>query len=458
MQEIASYENRKQFGILNGSPSANDEIHMGHMMNRILKHIILLSQRDLRRNESLKCDWDWRELPIEAQVFKEVKYTGCLSFMCKIYAINWMKTRMLQLKFLGFCANKSRFAMTSSAQTLIAFGDAVLVKAGHIAFGKKTPAIWNPIKNKMIPENKPTVPTASTVSTAATSVSFVISKRRQLKRCKVATVLHTLTGMVGSRYKFLGQVFKMDSSKVWTIPWVTNLSVPSNGLKSTNLRGRLSICIPRIELAAASAIALLPTQLVKQLTVLNVFSKMHIPITSMCRKRMTAIGLASNNNTLLKLSTTARSTKRYSKQFRRRVVNLATRTVVGEIYVTNRLLTRGLIEKSDPASWQLVASCRANGSTTCCTSSQWYIRVDNDVKTRFCRMLAYVKFFTNITGYQLSKFLRTRPDWIVSRQRCWGVLSCFYGNRIGKVIWDEAFMRRIDALFNKRKNHLRKLT
>ncbi|MFP3039602.1 MAG: hypothetical protein ACKESB_02650 [Candidatus Hodgkinia cicadicola] len=62
---------------------------------------------------------------------------------------------------------------------------------------------------------------------------------------------------MGAVMRFLGRVLKMDCSKVWTIPWVTNLSVPNGGLKSTNLRGRLSICVPRIELVASAAITLL---------------------------------------------------------------------------------------------------------------------------------------------------------------------------------------------------------
>ncbi|MFP3039182.1 MAG: hypothetical protein ACKESB_00420 [Candidatus Hodgkinia cicadicola] len=38
------HENTKQFSLLDGPPHANAELHMSYMMNRVLKHISLLSQ------------------------------------------------------------------------------------------------------------------------------------------------------------------------------------------------------------------------------------------------------------------------------------------------------------------------------------------------------------------------------------------------------------------------------
>ncbi|MFP3039823.1 MAG: class I tRNA ligase family protein [Candidatus Hodgkinia cicadicola] len=365
-----------------------------------------------------------------------------------IYELN--ENANASAKALSVCLNRLEFAVVLSTQPLTISEVTKLEKARHVAFKKKTSTVWGSIGSKT---SVLTVPTASTVSTATTSVSFVISKRRQLRRCKTATVLHVLTSMIGMRYKFLGQVLKTDCSKVWMIPWVTNLSVPNNGLKSISLRGRLSICVPRIELVDSATTLLLPTQLAKQLTVLNVFNKTHMPITSARFKTAASIDLVCNDGTLSKLSTTAWSTKRYSKQFKRRVVNLATRTVVGEIHVTNRLLTRNLIEKSDPTSWVLLASCEANKSATCCVSSQWYIRVNSDIKVRAYGMFDYVKFLLNIVGYQLLRFMRIKPDW-VSRRRYWGVPSCFHRNRKGEIIWDEEFVHGIYTLLSKYGNRM----
>ncbi|MFP3038637.1 MAG: hypothetical protein ACKERG_03380 [Candidatus Hodgkinia cicadicola] len=136
-----------------------------------------------------------------------------------------------------------------------------LINAGRVAFGKRA-AVWDSAEDQVVSENDTQKPAAAV---AEASVSFVISKRRQMVWRKTATVLQALTSMVGSRFKLLGQILKTDSSEIWTLPWVTNLNVPNSGLKSAGL-------VP-------------PTQLV----VLNVFNKTHMPVVSVRHKRIAAV-------------------------------------------------------------------------------------------------------------------------------------------------------------------------
>ncbi|MFP3039603.1 MAG: hypothetical protein ACKESB_02655 [Candidatus Hodgkinia cicadicola] len=50
---------------------------------------------------------------------------------------------------------------------------------------------------------------------------------------------------------------------------------------------------------------------------LNVFNKTHMPVASVrCKRAAEAIGILCDDGTLLKLSTTVRSIKRYGKQFK----------------------------------------------------------------------------------------------------------------------------------------------
>ncbi|MFP3039126.1 MAG: class I tRNA ligase family protein [Candidatus Hodgkinia cicadicola] len=432
----AGRENRKKFRLLDGPPYANGELHMGHVMNRVLKHISLLSQDILGKRADSKCNWDCHGLPIEAEVIKQTGRADCLPFLCKIYAMNWMKTQVLQLKILGITANKPRSTMTAAAQTLIASEVVKLIKAERVAFGKRA-AVWDSVEDEVVSENDTQTRPAPT---AAASVSFVISRRRQLMWRKTATVLQAFTSMIGSRFKLLGQTLKTDSSEIWTLPWVTSLNVPNSGLKSAYL-------------APPSVASLIPAQLAKQLTVLNVFNGTHMPVVSTCHKQIVAVSPTSKAGAVLKLSTAVRSVSKYSTQFRRRVINPKTRTIVGETYVANKLLTRGLIESCEVTSRRQLVTGRTSTLAVRCTSGQWYIKTDNDIRTRVCRMLTSVKFVPPTAGRQLLKLVGTRPDWIISRQRLWGIPLCFNRNRSNKATWDEAFERRIWALFDKRKEH-----
>ncbi|MFP3039439.1 MAG: class I tRNA ligase family protein [Candidatus Hodgkinia cicadicola] len=423
--------NRKQFRLLDGPPYANGELHMGHVMNRVLKHISLLSQDVLGKKADSKCNWDCHGLPIEAEVIKQTGNVDCLPFLCKVYAMNWMKTQMLQLKILGINVSKPRSTMTAAAKTLIVSEVVKLIKAGRVAFGKRA-AVWDSIEDEVVAENDTQTRPASA---AEASVSFVISRRRQLMWRKTATALQAFTGMVGPRFKLLGQTLKADSSEIWKLPWVTSLNIPNGGLKP------------------AYSTQLIPAQLAKQLAVLNVFNATHIPVVSTRHKQITVVSPMHKTDVAPKLSTAVRSISKYNTQFRRRVINLKTRTVVGEIYVVNKLLTRGLIESCEVTTQQQLMTRRTGALAIRCVSGQWYIKIDNDTRTRICRMLTSVKFVPPSASRQLLKLVSTRPDWIISRQRLWGIPLCFNRNRSNKATWDEAFMHRIWALFGKRKEH-----
>ncbi|MFP3039601.1 MAG: hypothetical protein ACKESB_02645 [Candidatus Hodgkinia cicadicola] len=71
---------------------------------------------------------------------------------------------------------------------MIASEVAKLVKARRVTFGKKASAVWSSIGNK----------------TNVPIVSTVISRRWQLRWCKIAIVLHTLASMIGGRYEVFG--------------------------------------------------------------------------------------------------------------------------------------------------------------------------------------------------------------------------------------------------------------
>ncbi len=45
---------RKRFSVLDGPPYANGEIHIGHIMNKLLKQITTLAQTQMGRRSALK--------------------------------------------------------------------------------------------------------------------------------------------------------------------------------------------------------------------------------------------------------------------------------------------------------------------------------------------------------------------------------------------------------------------
>ncbi len=52
--ERAAHANRKRFELLDGPPYANGEIHIGHVINKLLKQIITIAQTQIGKKAELK--------------------------------------------------------------------------------------------------------------------------------------------------------------------------------------------------------------------------------------------------------------------------------------------------------------------------------------------------------------------------------------------------------------------
>ncbi len=141
-------------------------------------------------------------------------------------------------------------------------------------------------------------------------------------------------------------------------------------MRAVSLGSRLSICAAGFSLTPADASAALPAAVAKQLTVLNVFNKTHIPVTSARRESIAAASPASADGVVSKLAFATSSLSSYSAQFKRRVFNTKANTIVGEVHTVNKLITRALIESCSVASQQMLASIRTGALAARCVSGQ----------------------------------------------------------------------------------------
>ncbi len=129
--------NRKKFRVLDGPPFVNGELHLGHMVNKILKDVCIKANDDLEKSSSIKHNWDCHGLPIELQVIAKINNRRYLSFLCKIYSLNWAITQALQLKMFGIHCYKPKTVILCNAQKTINDRIYNLVKTGIIMFDKK---------------------------------------------------------------------------------------------------------------------------------------------------------------------------------------------------------------------------------------------------------------------------------------------------------------------------------
>ncbi|SMC49929.1 isoleucine--tRNA ligase [Primorskyibacter flagellatus] len=126
-------------------------------------------------------------------------------------------------------------------------------------------------------------------------------------------------------------------------------------------------------------------------------------------------------------------------------------TVIAKLVEVGGLIARGRVTHSYPHSW------RSKAPVIFRNTPQWFAAIDREVgdgqdtygKTIRERALTsideLVKWTPQTGRNRLFSMIEVRPDWVLSRQRAWGVpLTCF--TRKGTLPTDEGFLLRDEAV------------
>ena len=134
------YKGKEKFILHDGPPYANGNIHMGHALNKILKDIVIRFKTMRGYDSPYVPGWDCHGLPVEHQLFKELKMTkheiDQVQFRKKAYdyAMKYVDIQREQFKRLGIMGEWSDPYLTLSkdyeAAIIRSFGR--LVEKGYI--------------------------------------------------------------------------------------------------------------------------------------------------------------------------------------------------------------------------------------------------------------------------------------------------------------------------------------
>jgi len=119
-QLLAQNAGKPRFVLHDGPPYANGNIHQGHMLNKVLKDVVVKAKSMEGRLCELVPGWDCHGLPIELQVDKKLgskkrELTKAqLRDACRAYATEWIDTQRTQFQRLGVFARWERPYLTMS--------------------------------------------------------------------------------------------------------------------------------------------------------------------------------------------------------------------------------------------------------------------------------------------------------------------------------------------------------
>ena len=153
---------REQYILHDGPPYANGHIHMGTALNKILKDIINRSHQMLGLDAHYVPGWDCHGLPIEWKVEEEFRSKGRTKDQvsgpefrtrCREYAGQWLDTQREEFKRLGVVGDWDEPYKTMNFQSESDICGELLkiAKTGQLYRGSK-PIMWSPVEQTALAE------------------------------------------------------------------------------------------------------------------------------------------------------------------------------------------------------------------------------------------------------------------------------------------------------------------
>ena len=488
--------NREAFVLHDGPPYANGHLHIGHALNKILKDFIVRSQQMLGFDSRYVPGWDCHGLPIEWKIEEEFRKKGKnkdeipvneLRKKCRDFASEWVDIQRKEFQRLGITGDWENpyKTMDFSSEARIASEFMKFIATGTIYQGSK-PVMWSPVEKTALAEAE------------------IEYKEHDSKTIWVKFPIES--------GRYTGCSIIIWTTTPWTIP--SNKAVSFNEgisyslyeVKETENECWLSIgerivladklsdaSLKQARVIIAEKVEKVESKELKETKLRHPFSvdtdaqgfwDYEIPlIESSFVTEETGTGFvhmapshgAEDYEEFVKRGWTDRLTHNvgedssfseevpffggleiFSKKGKEGNGNEA---VIQKLVELNALMARGRLKHSYPHSW------RSKAPLIFRNTNQWFVSIDkqlsktkskygNTIRTRALRSIdELVQWVPKSGRNRLYSMIETRPDWVLSRQRVWGVpLTCFVrknGNPSDQdfILCDEKVNKRIIEAF-----------
>lgn len=125
----------------------------------------------------------------------------------------------------------------------------------------------------------------------------------------------------------------------------------------------------------------------------------------------------------------------------------ANKVVIEALIAAGNLFARGRLKHQYPHSW------RSKKPVIFRNTPQWFIPMDKELgdgttlRSRALKAIDDTRFVPAAGQTRLRAMIEDKPDWVLSRQRAWGVPICVFFDEDGNILKDETVNARILAAF-----------
>ena len=447
--------------LADGPPYANGEIHMGHLLNKVLKDIVVRSLSMRGFDSPYVPGWDCHGLPIETKVAKDLG--SKLSTMapaevrdrCRAEALKWVDIQRDQFRRLGIEGDwdKPYLTLDPSYEAGIMEVLARLVERGYV-FRQLKPIHWDIHDRTALAEaeleyadvtsptvfvNFPVVGGLPTSWGVGPWNAMIWTTTPWTLPANVAIAVHPELDYIGLRYRrpdmepyqytILAAAL---ATKVMKLAGVEDYEEVGRlkGRELENVRYR-HVFIDRES----------PVVMADYVSDTDGTGLVHTAPGHGAEDYQT--GRNYNLPTLSPVDASGRYNDEAPENLRGKGVFQANPEVAAMVRERGALVHEMAITHSYPHGW------RSKKPVIFRATEQWFIGVDrNELREQTLRAIEGVNWVPSWGKQRIDAMVQNRPDWCISRQRSWGVpIPVLFNERSGEYHLTAASVRHYRDLF-----------
>ena len=477
----AAAKGRTQYVLHDGPPYANGHLHIGTAMNKILKDFVVRSHQMMGYDANYIPGWDCHGLPIEWKVEEQYRKKGRnkddiprneFRKECRDYAANWLNVQREEFKRLGVQGewDNPYTTMNYASEAAIAGEFLKFAMSDQLYRGSK-PVMWSPVEQTALAEAE--VEYANHISTTIW-VRFAVTQGPDVLK-DAAVLIWTTTPWTIPGNRAISYSPKI-SYGVYEVTAIDDSEFTPWSKVGEKLIVADSLWEEVAKTAKISAYERLGDVDPSALTCAHPFAGLgydfEIPLLSGDHVTEEAgtgfvhtapghgaedydVWLANGYKDIPEtvgpdgayydhvplfaglqvIRTTGKKTGKDGP---------ANGAVVDKLIETGALLARGRIEHSYPHSW------RSKAPVIFRNTPQWFIPMgaDGGLREKAVTAIENTRFYPPRGKNRLLSMVEGRPDWLISRQRAWGVpLTLFVKKGTGEYLKNETVNARILQAF-----------
>ena len=489
----ASAAGRVKFVLHDGPPYANGNIHIGHALNKILKDVIVRSFQMRGRDANYVPGWDCHGLPIEWKIEEKYREKGKnkdevpvneFRQECRDFASHWIGVQSEEFRRLGIEGDFDNpyTTMAFHAEARIAGELLKIAKSGQLYRGSK-PVMWSVVERTALAEAEVeyqdyesdtiwvkfpvqqgpadlgdafVVIWTTTPWTIPGNRAIAFSSRYPYGLYEVETAQNDFGPQPGEKLVFatrladdcaakakvtLKFIRDVDGAELAAITCAHPLAALGYDFRVPLLDGdhvtddagtgfvHTAPSHGREDFDAWIASA-------RELEARDISAKIPFPVDDAGFYTSDAPGFGPDRE-----EGPARVLDDKGKK------GDANDAVIKALIAAGTLFARGRLKHTYPHSW------RSKKPVIFRNTPQWFVYMDkslDDGRTLRERALSAIddtRFVPSAGQNRLRAMIETRPDWVLSRQRAWGVPIAVFCDEQGEILVDEAVNARILSAF-----------